>query len=74
MPPAVAGYRFCASSGIIRMEDKTITWVVTQVSHGCPVAVIEATFAPHAQTVRVWAAGAQAEALHHTLIMQPCDV
>ena len=53
-----------------------ITQVVTLVSHGCPIPAIEAAFALQAQTVRelIDAAGAQAEAVHHSLVVQPRDL
>ena len=71
---------FSARAGTIffrrRTDEQTITRVVTLVSHGCPVPAIEVAFELQAQTVREWveAAGAHAEALHHTELVQPRDL
>jgi transposase-like protein len=71
---------FSARSGTIffrrRTDEQTITRVVTLVSHGCPVPAIEVAFELQAQTVREWveAAGAHAEAVHHTEVVQPRDL
>lgn len=71
---------FSARSGTIffrrRTEEQLITQVVTLVSHGCPIPAIEAAFALQAQTVREWidAAGAHAEAVHHSVVVQPRDL
>src|SRR6266511_6063784 len=71
---------FSARAGTIffrrRTDEQTITRVVTLVSHGCPVPAIEVAFELQAQTVREWveAAGAHAEAVHHTEVVQPRDL
>jgi len=71
---------FSARSGTIffrrRADEQLITQVVTLVSHGCPIPAIEVAFALQAQTVREWidAAGAQAEAVHHRVVVQPRDL
>jgi transposase-like protein len=71
---------FSARSGTIffrrRTEEQVITQVVTLVSHGCPIPAIEAAFVLQAQTVREWidAAGAHAEAVHHSVVVQPRDL
>jgi aminoglycoside/choline kinase family phosphotransferase len=46
------------------------------VSHGCPVPAIEVAFDLQAQTAREWvdAAGAHAEAVHQTQVVQPRDL
>ena len=58
-----------------RTDDQRITQVVPLVSHGCPMPAIEVAFERHAQTVREWseAAGALAEAVHRSIVVQPCD-
>jgi transposase-like protein len=59
-----------------RTDETMITWVVSLVGNGCPIAAIEATFGFQAQTVREWmeASGAHAEALHHAEVVQPRDL
>jgi transposase-like protein len=76
----VCNTTFSARTGTIffrrRTDEETITRVVTLVSHGCPIPAIEVAFDLQAQTVREWvdAAGAHAEALHHSQVMQPRDL
>jgi transposase-like protein len=71
---------FSARSGTIffrrRTDEQLITRLVTLVSHGCPIPAIEAAFELQAQTVREWidAAGTHAEALHHSVVVQPRDL
>lgn len=71
---------FSARAGTLffrrRTDEQTLTRVVTLVSHGCPIPAIEVAFELQAQTVREWvdAAGAHAEALHHTEVVQPRDL
>ena len=52
---------------------ETISQVVTLVSHGCPIAAIEAAFALDRRTVRRWGteAGQHAERIHHHHVLHP---
>ena len=52
---------------------ETISRVVTLVSHGCPIAAIEAAFVVDRRTVRRWIteAGQHAERIHHHHVLQP---
>ena len=53
-----------------------ISRVVALVSHGCPIAAIEAAFALDRRTVRRWvtAAGQHAERIHQHHVLQPRDI
>jgi transposase-like protein len=59
-----------------RTDERTISQVVTLVSHGCPIPAIEVAFELQAQTVREWvdAAGAHAEAIHHAEVVRERDL
>lgn len=59
-----------------RTDETTIVRVITLVSHGCPIAAVEAAFGLQAQTVREWvsAAGAHAQAIHHDQVVQQRDL
>ena len=55
---------------------ETISRVVALVSHGCPIAAIEAAFDLDRRTVRRWvtAAGNHAERIHQHHVLQPRDI
>lgn len=71
---------FSARAGTIffrrRIDEDTITRVVTLLGHGCPGSAIEAAYGFQAHTVRDWyeAAGTHAEAVHHAEVVQPRDL
>ncbi len=76
----VCGKTFSQRAGTLffgrRIDEETITQVVTLVGNGCPIPAIEAAFGFRTQTVREWveAAGAQCERVHHARIVQPRDL
>jgi transposase-like protein len=76
----VCGKTFSARAGTVffrrRTDEQTITQVVTLVSHGCPVAAVEAAYGFQAQTVREWieASGLHCEAVHQAEVVQPRDL
>lgn len=76
----MCGKTFSARTGTLffrrRTDEATITRIITLVSHGCPIAAVEAAFDIQAQTVRDWiaAAGSHTQALHQALIVQARDL
>src|SRR5215218_6027874 len=53
-----------------------IALILTLIAHGCPIEAVVAAWGFQARTVRGWVAkaGAQAEAVHEHLVLQPRDL
>jgi transposase-like protein len=73
----VCGTTFSERAGTLyhrrRIDEATITCVVTLLAYGCPIPAIERAFGVRRQTVRDWAdaAGRQCEAIHQHLVCRP---
>jgi transposase-like protein len=59
-----------------RTPEATIVLVLTLVTHGCPIAAVEAAFGLQRRTVQGWvdAAGHHCEQIHEHLVLEPRDL